>query len=95
MYSHYMNGKFAPLKQEQPGPPHKRDQAQAPSSPISSISGLLKGLAPQSFLQDLDSGDILLLLIILFLFLESDNLELVITLGILFLLGFGDTQDGL
>lgn len=39
-------------------------------------------------LKDLDSGDILLLLILLFLFLEGDNLDLVIALGLMFLLSF-------
>lgn len=39
-------------------------------------------------LKDLDTGDVLLLLILLFLFLDDreDNLELLITLGLLLLL---------
>lgn len=52
------------------------------------IAGILKSL----HLDDLDSGDILLLLIILLLFLEGDNLELVITLGLMLLLGLGENQ---
>jgi len=52
------------------------------------MAGILKSL----HLEDLDSGDILLLLIILFLFLEGDNLELVITLGLMLLLGLGDEK---
>lgn len=52
------------------------------------IAGILNML----HLEDLDSGDILLLLIILFLFLEGDNLELVITLGLMLLLGLGDAK---
>ena len=47
------------------------------------LSGLLKGLK----LEGLDTGDGLLLLILLFLFLEGDDMELVITLGLLLLLG--------
>lgn len=43
--------------------------------------------------KNLDSGDILLLLIILFLFLEGDNLDLVIALGLMFLLGFGSESQ--
>ena len=50
------------------------------------IAGILKGFD----LEDIDSGDILLLLIILLLFLEGDNTELVITLGLMLLLGLGD-----
>jgi len=52
------------------------------------IAGILKALK----LDELDSGDILLLLIILFLFLEGDNLELVITLGLMLLLGLGEDK---
>ena len=51
-----------------------------------SLGGLLKAL----HLEELDTGDILLLLILLFLFLEGDNIELVITLGLVLLLGLGD-----
>ncbi len=47
------------------------------------LAGLLKGLK----LDSLDTGDILLLLILLFLFLEGDDMELIITLGLLLLLG--------
>lgn len=52
------------------------------------MAGILKSL----HLEDLDSGDILLLLIILFLFLEGDNIELIITLGLMLLLGLGDDK---
>lgn len=52
------------------------------------IAGILKSL----HLEDLDSGDILLLLIILFIFLEGDNIELVITLGLMLLLGLGEDK---
>ena len=52
------------------------------------IAGILNAL----HLEELDSGDILLLLIILFLFLEGDNIEMVITLGLMLLLGLGDEQ---
>ena len=39
-----------------------------------------------------DTGDILLVLIILFLLVEGDDLELVITLGLLLLLGLADDR---
>ena len=52
------------------------------------VAGILNAL----HLDDLDSGDILLLLIMLFLFLEGDNIELVITLGLMLLLGLGDEK---
>ena len=47
------------------------------------LGKLLRGLK----LDGLDTGDVLLLLILLFLFLEGDDMELVITLGLLLLLG--------
>ena len=47
------------------------------------LGGILKSLK----LDSLDRGDILLLLIILYLFWESDDTELLITLGLLFLMG--------
>ncbi len=54
------------------------------------ISRLLGGMFKHFSLDNLDTGDILLVLILLFLYLEGDNLELVITLGLMLLLGLGD-----
>lgn len=53
-------------------------------APQKGLSSLLKSLK----LDDLDTGDVLLLLILLFLFLDDreDNLELLITLGLMLLL---------
>ena len=54
------------------------------------VSGLLKALK----LDDLDSGDVLLLLIVLFLLVEGDDLELVIALGLVLIMGLnGDKGD--
>lgn len=52
------------------------------------LSGLLKTLR----LDRLDSGDILLLLITLYLLVEGDDIELVIALGLVLLMGFGEDQ---
>lgn len=80
---------FRPSERE-PGPPPREPQGE-PLQPEpesaekkkGGLAGLLKGLK----LEELDTGDILLLLILLFLFLEGDDLELIITLGLLLLLG--------
>ena len=56
------------------------------------LSQLLDGLRKHISLENFDTGDILLVLIILFLYLEGDNLELVITLGLMLLLGLGDDE---
>lgn len=53
------------------------------------LSSLLNGLN----LEELDSGDILLLLILLYLLVEGDDLELVIALGLVLIMGLGD-KDG-
>ena len=53
------------------------------------LSGMLNALK----LDDLDVGDILLILILLFLFLEEDNTEIVITLGLMLLMGLGGKED--
>lgn len=49
--------------------------------------GSLQSLFQKLQLDKLDTGDILLVLILLFLFLEGDNTEMVITLGLLLLMG--------
>ena len=54
------------------------------------LGQLLEGVRKHFSLENFDTGDILLVLIILFLYLEGDNLELVITLGLMLLLGLGD-----
>lgn len=67
----------APPTREERIPPPPRGKKQ------SGLAGLLKSLK----LEDLDAGDILLLLIILLIFLDGEDIELVITLGLLLLLG--------
>ena len=52
------------------------------------IAGILDALK----LDDMDSGDILLILILLFLFRDGDDVELLITLGLILLLGLGDSS---
>ena len=65
------------------------------------LSGLLGGagrglgsLLDALRLGDLDTGDLLLMLIVLLVLLEGDDLELVITLGLLLLMGLGDEGEG-
>lgn len=77
-----------------PAPPPETDSSAGKSSPLlgevsGGISQLLSGLMKHLKADQFDSGDILLILIILLLFLEGDNLEIVITLGLMLLLGLG------
>ncbi len=53
------------------------------------LNGLLKSLK----LENIDSGDVLLLLIILLLLSEGDDLDLVIALGVVLLMGLGEEKD--
>lgn len=84
--------------QGRPGQPHPggASRPQEPDRSKNDLVGevarglgqLLDGIKKHFSLEHFDTGDILLVLIILFLYLEDgDNLELVITLGLLLLLG--------
>lgn len=84
----------------QPGPNHIDRRPMGPSQSKNDLVGeltgglgqLLDGVRKHFSLENFDTGDILLVLIILFLYLEGDNLELVITLGLMLLLGLGDDE---
>lgn len=56
--------------------------------------GGLSSLLKTMHLDNIDTGDILLLLIILYLLVEGDDLELVIALGLVLIMGLGDREDG-
>ena len=80
MYNPYLplSRQFPEAAESPPAPP------QAPAREKRGLGALLGGLK----LEELDTGDILLLLILLFLFLDDreDNLELLITLGLMLVL---------
>lgn len=57
----------------------------------SALSQSLASLLKSFHLEDLDAGDILLAMIVLFLILEDgDNLDLIITLGLMILFSLGE-----
>ena len=78
-----------PTNTQRPPPPPQKG-----ANPLDGIVGGLGGLLKHFHLEKLDSGDILLVLILIFLFLErEDNTEMVITLGLLLVFGlFGDDE---
>lgn len=90
-------------RQNRPNQPHPNGPRRPPE-PVRSkndlvgevtrgLGQLLEGVTKHFSLERFDTGDILLVLIILFLYLEDgDNLELVITLGLLLLLGLDDGE---
>ena len=67
------------------GSEHHQDRRPPPAW----LTGLLKSLG----LEELDRGDILLLLILLLLLTDGDDLEPVITLGLLLLFGLGGRES--
>lgn len=81
-----------------PAPQHRPSpHPGAPGEPLSGVvqqaAQLLGGLFKHFSLENLDTGDILLVLIVLFLFLEKeDNLDLVIALGLMLLLSLGESD---
>lgn len=102
MYSHFMDGAFFPLEQkahpkqehpdskQQPQVSHAAEKGSLLGEVTGGLSQLLGGFLNNFSVKGFDTGDILLVLIVLFLFLEGDNLELVITLGLMLLLGLSD-----
>lgn len=97
MYNHYQNhGSYIPIEPDQAVQTDSSPKADTrkSSAPLGELSGgitnLLSGALKHFKIENFDTGDILLVLIILFLFLEGDNLELVITLGLMLLLGLGE-----
>lgn len=55
--------------------------------------GGLSALWKAFHLDDIDSGDVLLLLIVLYLLVEGDDLDLVIALGLVLIMGLGDGKE--
>ena len=89
MYNRYLPNEatYLPIDTPPPAPQqpavHDGEKKEVKKEKGDGLGALLSGLK----LDDLDTGDVLLLLILLFLFLEGDDMELVITLGLLLLLG--------
>ena len=100
MYNRYIPAGTDYRPVSTPSPPRRDAQRPPPppppkgAGPLEGVTGWLGGLLKGIHLEEMDSGDILLVLILLFLFLESDdNLELVITLGLLLAFGLFGKKD--
>ncbi len=86
-------GDGARPRREAPGPGTGRGGGSSPlAGLLGGMGGGLNGLLDALHLKNLDMGDLLLLLILLLLAREEDNTEVVITLGLLLLMGLG--EDG-
>lgn len=69
-----------------------RSSAPPPRLP-EGVSSSLKGLISSLGLEKLDSGDLLLFLILLLLLKEGDDLEMIIALGLALLMGLGEGEE--
>lgn len=109
MYNRYIpqdSCSWVPTERDHPRPAsHRRDGERVKLPPFLSGEGLSALFARKDggggvtralralHLENLDTGDILLLLIVLYLLAEGDDLDLVIALGLVLIMGFGDDQD--
>lgn len=92
-----------PLQREKPSPPKTDQRPSQATRPLpfalpkglEGLTALLRnpvGKIRGLRLSDIDSGDILLLLILLLLLKEGDDIDLVIALGLVLLMGLGDSE---
>ena len=111
MYDRYMppNSSFRPVEHIIPNgtirlgttdrSSYKQNQKPPNSDLLGELTGGIRDFLGRVFegfsFQNLDTSDILLLLIILFLYLEGDNLELVIALGVMLLLNLGTDESSI
>ena len=88
MYNRYIpNGAaYTRVSEPDPPPPPPSGGGSRPKT-----RGLLDRLLKAVRLEDMDTGDLLLLLILLLLFLDGDDWELPIALGLILLLGLGES----
>ena len=77
---------------ERQRPQGRSRPSQSPPGLPEGVSSSLKSLISSLGLEKLDSGDLLLFLILLLLLKEGDDLEMVIALGLTLLMGLGDDK---
>jgi len=106
MYNRYIpdDTAYIPVEPEKPevhraAPPTGDPQKERRFAPgegelIQKGKQMLTSLWQNLRLSELDTGDILLLLIVLLLLADGDELDLVIALGLVFLLGMGEKKTG-
>ena len=95
----------APPPQSPPPPPPRAERAGGQSAPGSSVLSALglgnlgslfsgaEGLVSRLLPDNVDAGDILLLLIVLYLLAEGDDLDLVIALGLVLIMGLNGEKE--
>lgn len=74
---------------------HSRDRGGAAGELLGGLTRELNRLLGGAFhLEELDTGDILLFLIVLLLFVEGDDVDMAIALGLTLLLSLGEQKSG-
>ena len=99
MYNRYVrgeNGAYTRIPQEEPHqpprqpppPPPKEDHKPPPvgKPPADGLTGILRHFLDQLHLDHVDTGDLLLLVLLFFLFREDADEELLVALGLLLIL---------
>lgn len=84
MYNRYIRNDrstYAPIPPEEP----EKETAE-PGQPPDGLAGFLRHVLDQFHLERVDTGDLLLLVILFFLFKEDADEELLIALGLLLIL---------
>ena len=72
-----------------PHPVRRPETGKSPAGSAAGLKGLLNGLLGNR----VDTGDLLLYLVLLLLYLEKEDEELLITLAALVVLSFSDQED--
>ena len=93
MYNRYLQTRQE-IGEERVGRPDPRpvrwpENRESPAGSAAGLKGILNGL----FGNRVDTGDLLLYLVLLLLYLEKEDEELLITLAALVVLSFSDQED--
>ena len=72
-----------------PRPERRPENRESPAGSAAGLKGILNGLLGNR----VDTGDLLLYLVLLLLYLEKEDAELLITLAALVVLSFSDQAD--
>ena len=93
MYNRYLQTR-QDIGEGRPGrsdhrPVQRPDNRESPAGSAAGLKGILNGL----FGNRVDTGDLLLYLVLLLLYLEKEDEELLITLAALVVLSFSDQED--
>lgn len=91
MYNRYLPNQNRCAPVEGPDKPRQTAQAAGAAALLEKTGSQLTGFLKKLHLEKLDSGDILLILVVLLLWKEEEDIDLLLALGAALLLGKEDT----